>query len=595
MKKNRTNMTSKNRENSSALVDFLPQILLLIFQVFLVFIANSRLSGEDDLFWYLSAGRYIVQSGSVPSFDVFGFTTSGSPWIPFEWGWDIISFFLYNAGGYFALSVLSTVIILVIFNTLYFTMKKLEVNTPLSVLMLIILTLGITQRLTVKPHLITYLSLILLLSFFLRYRYRNRDDHKFLYFTPLIFLIWVNMHMGVISGLFMFGLYFLGELLGTIFPKSFSPENIRPLNSRELKRLALLFFTSALIILINPHGIETFKYAAHIVSMKQLDKIYEWQSPFSGIFLTSASNVFYYIFIFFSVPVVYYSLKRKDILPLLFCAGYFLYSLSAVRLTIDFMIISVTFIAVFYGNLIERIPNTIRNKYKVVPGLTVMLLMLVLIFLIPSNQVYKALGYSRSFGTGIDNSSFPVKMYGFIKSSGLDSIGSRPFNTYETGGYFIWNFPNRKNFIGSRGINDEVWNDYESIINIQTGFIEKLERIGFDYFTWMVPLLNYAQDPGLLDQGILSYLFSSVEWKLVYWDDTSFLFVKNDAKFRKYLEKYEYKFLSPYRFYADYRGLEKALAENKEAFRMELERKRNEDPSGAFTNLMVRYFAGKLK
>lgn len=595
MKDSGSRISSGSKPNLSAHMQYLPPVTLLLFQIFLIFIANSRLSGEDDLFWYLSTGRYIVQTGSVPSFDVFGITTSGSPWIPFEWGWDIINYLLFNLGGYFALSILSTLIVLLIFNLLYLLMKRLSVNYSLIFFFLITLALGISQRLTVKPHLITYLSLTVLLTITLSYRYLNRNSPRILYFIPVVFLFWVNMHMGVLSGLFMLGLFFTSELLSVLFTSSLSPHNVRPLSSRELIRLAAVIAGSAFIVLLNPHGFETFRYAAHIVSMDQLDKIYEWQSPFSPIYLTSFSNFFYYFFIFISILAVYFSLKKKDILPFLLCAGYFIYSLSAARLTIDFMIVSVTFIAFYSGYLLRNIPDTVRNKYKFVPGLAVLLILLVLIMIIPTNQLYRSLGYQRSFGTGIDNSSFPVKMYGFIKSSGLDAIGSRPFNTYETGGYFIWNFPNSKNFIGSRGINDEVWNDYESIINANVGFERKLDSINFDYFTWMVPFVNYSQNPGMLDQGILSYLFNSSNWKLVYWDDISFIFVRNEPKFSDYLKRNEYKYLNPYTFYADFPKLEKALSEDKKRFVEEMERKQKEDPGGAFTKLMFRYFGGKIK
>ena len=137
-----------------------------------------------------------------------------------------------------------------------------------------------------------------------------------------------------------------------------------------------------------------------------------------------------------------------------------------------------------------------------------------------------------------------------MKENKITEIGSRPFNTYETGGYFVWNFPGKKNFIGSRSIDDNVWNDYLSIINTGQGFESKIDSLNFDYFIWMVPYVNYSQAPSLLDFGILSYLFRQTDkWKLVYWDDKSFLFVKNTPLYDEVVMRHEYRYVNPYNFY----------------------------------------------
>jgi len=53
---------------------------------------------DDDFFWHLNTGRFIVENGYVPDKDVMGYATQDAEWIPFEWGWDVISYELYKAG-----------------------------------------------------------------------------------------------------------------------------------------------------------------------------------------------------------------------------------------------------------------------------------------------------------------------------------------------------------------------------------------------------------------------------------------------------------------------------------------------------------------
>jgi hypothetical protein len=207
----------------------------------------------------------------------------------------------------------------------------------------------------------------------------------------------------------------------------------------------------------------------------------------------------------------------------------------------------------------------------------------VLILSIPNNSLYSLLGYPRKFGIGFDAENFPVKMYKFMKDNDVQNTGSRPFNTYETGGFFIWNFPEKKNFIGGRTIFHKVWDDYTSIINLQQGFESKIDSLNFDYFIWMVPLVNYAQSPHLMGVGILSYLFTKTEnWRLVYWDDKSFLFVKNYPIFDQLVLKYEYKYITPFNFYFRKSAIERGFSEEKETVLRELKRKQREDPLGKF-------------
>jgi len=80
---------------------------------------------------------------------------------------------------------------------------------------------------------------------------------------------------------------------------------------------------------------------------------------------------------------------------------------------------------------------------------------------IPDNKLYHSyLEYARVAGIGIDSNYYPAKMFSFIRDNNIQEIGERPFNTFECGGYFLWNFPGKKNFFDSRDLNDFIMNEY---------------------------------------------------------------------------------------------------------------------------------------
>ena len=131
---------------------------LLGILLVLVFLASSyKISGDDDLFWHLATGRYVVENKVVPDKDVFGHVTSGQEWIPFEWGWDVLSYGLYNIGGYDAILVFRSLAFCFIFFLMYMLLRKFKVNSFLSIAMLMMLLTAIMDRLSPRPHIITYI------------------------------------------------------------------------------------------------------------------------------------------------------------------------------------------------------------------------------------------------------------------------------------------------------------------------------------------------------------------------------------------------------------------------------------------------------
>ena len=66
----------------------------------------------SDFWWLLATGRYIVQTGHLPTQDVFTYTQAGHPWIAHEWLWEVIAYEVYRAGGYLGLMLMRIAVFL---------------------------------------------------------------------------------------------------------------------------------------------------------------------------------------------------------------------------------------------------------------------------------------------------------------------------------------------------------------------------------------------------------------------------------------------------------------------------------------------------
>jgi len=563
----------------------LPIVCVLLFSVFLVLTSNAKLSGEDDLFWHLSTARYIIDNAEIPSTDVFSYMTYGKTWIPFEWGWDILAYFVYKIDRFVSLAFFSTCLILLTYFLLYRSLKTSGVSLSLSVLCLTILTLGLMVRFTVKPHLVSYLFLSLVLSILIGYKYVSPHKVKNLFFLPLIFILWANIHMGVLAGIALLSVFTASEVVIFRMRNKLSSFPADISSPSRLRVVLLIYILSLGACLVNPHGLETYSYVISHLKLKQMEVVYEWLSPFTSAYVFRSYNIIYYLYLAASPLVVYYSFCSRDIFPLLVYGVFLYHSTTSVRFTSDFLVTGTFFLVTSVdfvmkkSSALKKVEELINRKlfFKVF----LCLVLVLLIASVPGSRLYSFLGYQRIAGIGVDFDNFPSKMIEFMKQTQIADIGERPFNSYETGGYFIWNFPGKKNFIDSRGVNDEVWERYVSVINTQPGFLQILDNLKPDYFMWFVPDVNYSRDPGFLNYGILSYLFNSPqEWKLVYWDDMSLLFVRNSEKFTPIIEHYQYNYVTPFNFYYKRNYLDSAAAVNRNAVIREISRHQVYDPAG---------------
>ena len=70
------------------------------------------------------------------------------------------------------------------------------------------------------------------------------------------------------------------------------------------------------------------------------------------------------------------------------------------------------------------------------------------------------------------------------------------------------------------------------------------------------------------------------EWKLVFWDDKSFLYLKNKPEFKEIIDKYEYKYVTLIIFFIRKIRLIKELLKDPEQVKKEIKRKLAETPDG---------------
>jgi hypothetical protein len=551
---------------------------------------------HDDFFWHLSTGKYISENGSIPDKDVFGYATQNAEWIPFEWGSDVVIYNVYKLAGYNGVFIFRSLIFCLMFFILFKLLGRFHVSPMISIIMLFFLLIGMFNRFSPRPHLFTYLFLCLTLYVLLNVKYFNREKYfKLITYFPILFLIWVNLHIGVITGIFLFFVFFLSEIIIFYKPSKFSSTEIKPLSPAQLRKLLLVFGGCLVLLFVNPNGWSTYVYAYEHTNMKMLESIAEWLSPFSSKIEPTFVITLYKVLLISGSLILIYAYKKRDLTIALLYISFAVYSLRAIRFTVDYELVVVPLVAIVFSYFLKQLKSRSLIKvllYGNVPKAVLIIVFMALTIRFQSDNFYITLKYNREAGMGISERYFPVNLVKFMKES---NIKGTPFNNFDTGGYLLWEIPDQKIFIDSRNINDEIFNEYISILKMQPGFDKKLEMYGVDYAIFFDPLL--IRNPNILKQSVTEYLFKNKDWHLVYWDDLSLLFLKYVPENSEVISKYEYRVFSPYKALFDQREFEADLRNYRSTAEIEIKRKAQSEPNGYFyqgmNDIAVRVFGSK--
>jgi hypothetical protein len=339
-----------------------------------------------------------------------------------------------------------------------------------------------------------YLFLILTLTCLELFRQEKRGA---LWFLPPIMLLWVNTHGSWIIGLGAIFVYWMAGLV------DFHSSDIvaRRWGSEERTRISFIFLLCLAVLPITPYGVRTaaspFEFAFSLPV--NVAGIQEWlPMPFN----LPAGKVFLALLLAFILVQAAFRFSWG-----LAELGLFLFGTMMACLHLRFLLIFVPFFAPLFATVVARwMPPYDRSKDKWV-------LNAVLIAAVGAGLVY----YFPSRAE-LDRSialTFPSKAVAYLE---LHPAPGPMFNTYGFGGYLVWSRgPQHKVFIDGRGDVYErggVLSDYLYISAIKPGALAVLDGYGVQSC-----LLKH-------DEALTTLLSASPQWRRVYMDDLSALFVR---------------------------------------------------------------------
>ncbi|HET9232939.1 MAG TPA: hypothetical protein VFP10_02220, partial [Candidatus Eisenbacteria bacterium] len=171
---------------------------LALVAVFLVAaLLSLRDVGSPDMGFHLKTGDYILAGHGIPRTDPFTDTMKGHRYTDTSWGYDVIVATVFRGGGAAALVLFHTALVLFTFFMLYRTCRLLGADPTSLVLFLLAGVVASETRFEVRPEIVSYALLALLLH--LLHRYAEGKPVR-LWSIPALMLAWSNVHSLYVLG-----------------------------------------------------------------------------------------------------------------------------------------------------------------------------------------------------------------------------------------------------------------------------------------------------------------------------------------------------------------------------------------------------------
>jgi hypothetical protein len=163
---------------------------------------------DTDIWWHLRTGLWILQSHAVPHTGMFS-QYSDLPWIASSWGFEAWAATAYNLAGLRAIPLLLMCFKVALAAMTFLLAGGSRENFWKAVLLSAVAQYAIPD---LQPQPILCSIVLFAVELALLIRSRRTGGVRPLYWLPLLFVVWANLHLQFMNGLLVLALFFLAVL-----------------------------------------------------------------------------------------------------------------------------------------------------------------------------------------------------------------------------------------------------------------------------------------------------------------------------------------------------------------------------------------------
>jgi hypothetical protein len=394
--------------------------MLLAGALLVVLAIAIRPALDNDLWWHLRSGRWMVDHHRVLGADPFSHTAHGDRRLPFDWLAQIGLYGLWRIGGLGLVTVVTGVAATAsVALTVLAAPGRATVQAAVAVLTAATASVFWSARPQIATNLLVALVVWAL--------WRHRRTGRALWWLVPVFLLWGQLHLGWLYGLALIWVTAAGSVLDRRLGRATG-------QATRARHLAVVGALSSVVVVISPVGPQVYGLFFTQASVGR-SYIEEYQAPSP----TDAKAVPFFVLL--AVVAVVAVLRRRQLTVTdgLLALGTAVFALTAIRAVPVFAAVVAPMLVEHGSALLASRPRAERAPARVdaaILGLTVVAALVII-----------GVRLSPSYVDREERREFPVGATAWLRRAHPEG---RLWNTFDWGGYLIWKAPGYKVSIDGR-------------------------------------------------------------------------------------------------------------------------------------------------
>ncbi len=210
---------------------------------------------DNDIWWHLRTGQWILQNGAVPSVDPFSSFGHDKPWVAYSWLFEVLIYRLYDGLGLYGVLLYRLLLAFAVLVAIHRLIARREPRFLVATGLTGLVFLTSFPLLSERPWMFTVLFFTLTLGVVLDLR--EGRTNRGIWTLPLVFALWANLHIQFIYGLFLLTLACVAPCLDNMVGRS-PGSNADLAGSRHWRRLVVLTLACWVATLLTPYHLRLY-------------------------------------------------------------------------------------------------------------------------------------------------------------------------------------------------------------------------------------------------------------------------------------------------------------------------------------------------
>jgi hypothetical protein len=261
--------------------------LTLVTLVYLLPSVQAMLPVDDpDIWWHLRTGEWIMRAGWVPTTDPFSSFGYQKPWIAYSWLFELILYGVHSLFGLQGIVFFTVVFALLIALALHRLVRAAKLSFRSEIIITAMGLACMKSLMNPRPWLFSIVFFIIELNLLLEFK--RSGAIRRLYWLPVLFFFWANIHVQFVYGLAVLFLVLAEPLIVRLVG---SPGSADPKIVGVERGLVVVLALSTLATVATPYHVfiyrPVFEYATQTEVFQNIAELHPlfFRNPVDWIFL----------------------------------------------------------------------------------------------------------------------------------------------------------------------------------------------------------------------------------------------------------------------------------------------------------------------